>query len=312
MAIRGMSWASRPGKFLSGFSLFWIIAGIGFLVSGFLTKGPAGTTFLMIGGIWTAVGVFLMLLGRRMVRGFRAREALRATGLPGQARILSATQTGLSVNDQPQVELELEVEASGRPAYKATRKEIVPLIALGRLSSGQPLPVKVDPKNPQNLAIEWEGPSETSADPFGPGSPWAALGGAAPSAAAPMGAVPAAGGMHFTVDGASGQETDLGDLSQHADVEALKQRMKSVGQRGEATIDEVVDTGMSVGENKLYVTTMTVTIPGKAPYQSKSPSLVAPKRIPQLVVGAKVPVWVDPSNPNVILADWDAAPGRTF
>jgi hypothetical protein len=140
--------------------------------------------------------------------------------------------------------------------------------------------VKIDPKDPQNVAIEWEGGST------------AALAGSAP------------GSMHFTVDGAGGP-VDLGDLTQQGSVEALKQRLKSIGQRGEGTVTEVVDTGMSVGENKLFVTSMTVTVTGKAPYTSKSPSLVAPKRIAQLVVGAKVPVWVDPSNPDVLLADWD-------
>jgi hypothetical protein len=98
---------------------------------------------------------------------------------------------------------------------------------------------------------------------------------------------------------------DLGDMTQQTNIDAFKQRLKSIGQRGEATLTEVTDTGMSVGENKLYVTVMTVTVPGKAPYTSKSPSLVAPKRIPQLVIGAKVPVWVDPTNPDVMVADWD-------
>ncbi|MFN2544293.1 MAG: DUF3592 domain-containing protein [Actinomycetota bacterium] len=319
MAISGLNWTPRPGRFLRWFSLFWIIAGAGFLVAGFMTKGVLGgakPTFLTIGGIWVAVGIFLRVLGRGMTRGYQKREQLRATGIPGQARIVSMTQTGMLVNDQPQVELEMEVTAGGRPPYRVTRKEIVPLIALGRLSNGQALPVKIDRADPQNIAIEWEGPAPTTADPFGPGSPWATLG---PSQAAMAGAsglaagmtMPPGGGAHFTVENPGGGQVDLGDLSQHGDVEAFKAKMKATGQRGDATITEVTDTGMSVGENKLYVTSMLVSIPGRTPYTSRSPSLVAPKRIPQLVVGAKVPVWVDPANPNIMVADWDAAPGST-
>jgi hypothetical protein len=33
----------------------------------------------------------------------------------------------------------------------------VPLIMLGRLTSGAPLPVMVDPANPQKLIIDWSG-----------------------------------------------------------------------------------------------------------------------------------------------------------
>jgi hypothetical protein len=40
--------------------------------------------------------------------------------------------------------------------YDVTRKEVVPLIMVGSLTSGRPLPVKVDPNNPQDLVIEWE------------------------------------------------------------------------------------------------------------------------------------------------------------
>jgi hypothetical protein len=328
MAISGLNWTPRPGKFLSWFSLFWIIAGAGFVAAGIAIGGLVRGTFVLLGGIWMIVGIFLRFLGHRMKASYGKREQLRATGIPGQARILSMTQTGMYVNEQPQVQFQLQVEAPNRPAYQVTRKEIVPLISLGALQNGQPLPVKIDPKDDQNLIIEWEGPAPSAADPFA-GTPWAAAG--SPTTSGPVaGAYPGmqaiqgipglaqlpmmqgVTGTHYTVDGPGGQ-MDLGDLSQQQDVEAFKTRMKSIGQRGEATITEVTDTGMSVGENKLFVTSMTINVPGKPAYESKSPSLVAPKRVPQLVVGATVPVYVDPTNPQVILADWAAkdaaAPG---
>ena len=45
--------------------------------------------------------------------------------------------------------MDLLVSIPGRAPYQARRKEFVPLILLGRLSSGPPLPVKVDPADPQ-------------------------------------------------------------------------------------------------------------------------------------------------------------------
>lgn len=39
---------------------------------------------------------------------------------------------------------------------QVTLKEYVPMMMLGVLSNGRPLPVKVDPAKPNNVVIEWE------------------------------------------------------------------------------------------------------------------------------------------------------------
>jgi hypothetical protein len=84
-------------------------------------------------------------------------QSLTKTGRPGQAQVLEMTQTGVYVNENPQVKMKLRVEAQGIPPYECEKKATVPLIALGMLGSGRPLSVYVDPNDQENIYIDWSG-----------------------------------------------------------------------------------------------------------------------------------------------------------
>ena len=116
----------------------------------------AGGTMLLTGGIMGAVGLVLIVLGIVARTRAAAVDQILATGTPGTAQVTGLTQTGMYLNEQPQVQLQLLVNVPGRPAYTASHKSFVPLILLGRLTSGQPLPVKVDTVDPQKLVVDWE------------------------------------------------------------------------------------------------------------------------------------------------------------
>ena len=135
-----------------------INAGGWFIVAFFLIGGIAFTVALPsigIGQIWIAVavviGVVYFLINRRSDR----KLALRQTGLPGTAQILEATQTGVYINENPQVKLSLNVQAQGIPPYQTEIKATVPLIALGVLGSGRPLTVYVNPDDHEDILIDW-------------------------------------------------------------------------------------------------------------------------------------------------------------
>jgi hypothetical protein len=80
---------------------------------------------------------------------------LQQVGVPGSARIVSIAETGLTVNDAPQVDLVLAVTVHDRPPYQVARRELVPRLAIGRLTDGRPLRVLVDPAQPDQLAVDW-------------------------------------------------------------------------------------------------------------------------------------------------------------
>ncbi len=65
-------------------------------------------------------------------------------------------QTGLFVNGQPVVDLQLQITNPVHASYVVARREAVPAAMMGWPMSGQPMPVRVDATKPENVAIAWE------------------------------------------------------------------------------------------------------------------------------------------------------------
>jgi hypothetical protein len=89
------------------------------------------------------------------LRQIALRERLEQAGVPGSARILSATDVSSYSEFPPQADLMLAVTVPGRPTYQVARRDTVPLPAIGRLTDGLPIAVLVDPAQPDQLIIEW-------------------------------------------------------------------------------------------------------------------------------------------------------------
>ena len=134
----------RTGAGEFGLALLFGIVAIGHpaVRSGFVT------TAVILGG----VGTILFALGWRAAQNDRLHD----TGLDGEATILGVEQTGIWMNNNAYIRLDLAVSVAGHPPYEVKHGEIVPQVAIGRLTSGAPLPVKVDPDRPSHLLVEWE------------------------------------------------------------------------------------------------------------------------------------------------------------
>jgi hypothetical protein len=132
----------------------WILAGF------FLVGGIAFFIFMpeiWIGQIWIAVAVFLIGIYVFMnMRGDRM-SALRRTGTPANATILEMTQTGIYINEMPQVRFKLRVQPTGGTAYEMNRTMTIPHIALGSLGIGKTLDAYIDKKDPSNVMVDWYG-----------------------------------------------------------------------------------------------------------------------------------------------------------
>ncbi|MEV6926974.1 hypothetical protein AB0M46_21060 [Dactylosporangium sp. NPDC051485] len=122
---------------------------------GFLTLG-ADVTLAYVGGALIVASALLFWVGVRFSMRAAQARALRLRAVVGTAQVLAARQTGVSVNDQPQVALDLRITAPGHGTYDTTVQDYVPLIALGLLSNGRPLSVRVDPLDRQRILIDWE------------------------------------------------------------------------------------------------------------------------------------------------------------
>jgi hypothetical protein len=95
----------------------------------------------------------VFLVFRAMGQAREAEQKLIATGKAAPAKILAVGQTGLYVNEQPQVQITLEVSPPDGPPFQAQVNKIISLLAIPRVQPGQILEVRYDPANPKRLAI---------------------------------------------------------------------------------------------------------------------------------------------------------------
>jgi hypothetical protein len=80
-------------------------------------------------------------------------QMLMATGLVGQATIDAVNDSGVTINENPQIELALTVTVPGRDPYQASLTQVVSRIAIAGFQPGSTVPVRVSPDDPQVLMI---------------------------------------------------------------------------------------------------------------------------------------------------------------
>lgn len=153
---KGPSWGgNRIRNALMLTAVIELVLGGGFLVGGFLGDSVG---LMLTGAILAGVGLLLLLWARSVGRAQARARAIVATGLSGIAKIESVTQTGVVLNEiDPQVEMDLEIHVEGRDPYMVKTKEFVPGAAVGVLTAGNPLPVKVDPNDLSQTRSSGEG-----------------------------------------------------------------------------------------------------------------------------------------------------------
>lgn len=74
-------------------------------------------------------------------------------GSTAQARVLKVWDTGVSINDNPQVGMLLEVSPAGGLPFQAEARAVVSRLDVARLQPGVTAEVKYDPQKPQRLQI---------------------------------------------------------------------------------------------------------------------------------------------------------------
>src|SRR5215210_1263208 len=142
--------------------LVFLVLGLGFALAtlvpgtfGLPSDGEAPLTFGILALTFVPIGLVFSAVGIVAAAGMRRERRLARIGLPGHALVHSATDTGVTVNGNPRVRLELEVEVPGRSPYRVSRSVTVPRLAVGAVTAGGSLPVRVDPQDPESLAVDW-------------------------------------------------------------------------------------------------------------------------------------------------------------
>ncbi len=134
------------------------------LYTAFSVGGSMGSTFSLI--FLGVFGLVFYIIWRTFVGPMVNTSRLQKTGLPAVATILEVRDTGVTVNNNPQVKLVLEVRNNLGHKYTTSCRTMVSRINPFAFQPGMQVRVKVDPKNEQNVVIDYSGdakPQQSSA-----------------------------------------------------------------------------------------------------------------------------------------------------
>jgi hypothetical protein len=100
--------------------------------------------------------------------GMSEANDLQRVGVPAQAQILSIGETGLTVNDNPVITLDVEVRPADRPPYRGTIKRLlVSRLEVPQFQPGRVIPVRFDPRDPSRVSFDLGPPKAAkTGDPF--------------------------------------------------------------------------------------------------------------------------------------------------
>jgi hypothetical protein len=141
-----------------------IIGGIAGLAIGIIavltTAGSLG--IYISGGMLLLFGGMAFLFYKLFFQQMLLAGRLSKTGVPGKAVIKEVHDTGVTINNNPQVKLVLEVKNNLGQIYTATVRTLVSRIQPGIYQPGMTVPVKIDPENENNVIIDFSGQNTSS------------------------------------------------------------------------------------------------------------------------------------------------------
>lgn len=116
-------------------------------------------------GILVIIGAMAFLFYKLLFGPMLNANRLQKTGLSGTAKILEVKDTGVTINNNPQVKLKLEVKNSLGQKYITDCRVLVSRINPNSFLPGMEIPVKIDPKNEMNVVFDFSGKVQNSS-PF--------------------------------------------------------------------------------------------------------------------------------------------------
>jgi hypothetical protein len=136
-----------------------IVAGLGGLIVGIggaLANGDPSGVYIASGIVLVFGGMFFLfykLFFGPMILASR----LRKTGLPGKALIKEVRDTGVTINNSPQVKLLLEIKNSLGQKYTTTIRTLVSRLQPQLYQPGMTIPVLIDPKDDNIVVVDFSG-----------------------------------------------------------------------------------------------------------------------------------------------------------
>lgn len=110
----------------------------------------------------------LSLTGCSMIdrmSGVSEARALQTIGTAAKATILRVWDTGITVNDDPVIGMDVQVYPAEGESWRATiPKSLISRLDIPQIQPGQIVPVRFDPHNPWRVALDRYGSREETSD----------------------------------------------------------------------------------------------------------------------------------------------------
>lgn len=97
--------------------------------------------------------IFAIKMFSGLAHQAQEEQRLLTTGQPATGQILGLGQTGTYINNQPQVNIVLQVFPPGGQPYQTQITKILSMIEIPQYQPGAQVQVRYDPQNPMKVAI---------------------------------------------------------------------------------------------------------------------------------------------------------------
>ena len=163
LAVALMVRSKRAGGAVR-WALLMLIPGVGLPVLALTSVVDIGPVPWILGGMFAAMGVGGLLWG--VWRG-RRDDQMRRRGLPATAFVQSVTDTGWTSFNLRLLILTLLVQVPGRAPYELRHRARVHDLYVPLVTSGNGVPVLVDPDNPERILLTLADGTPAAPDPPG-------------------------------------------------------------------------------------------------------------------------------------------------
>ncbi len=145
----------------------WVALGAGLAgvlvgVASVIASVPGGDAVFIATGMLAVFGGMAFLFYRLFFAPMINISRLQKKGIPGKATVLAVKDTNVTINNNPQVKLTLEVKDNLGQKYTTTTKVLVSRINPFAYQPGTEVPVRIDPNNDRNVVIDFTGANDSA------------------------------------------------------------------------------------------------------------------------------------------------------